>query len=86
MAERSRYQERLIRNYYKNQDSIELDKLSDLAGNLYLATGKKLDKLWESTLLCLEKLKIPPDRIEHITTERKPELVARLVEELSGKA
>lgn len=86
MAERSRYQERLIRNYYKNQDTIESDKLSDLAGNLYLATGKKQEKLWESALLCMEKLKIKPDRIEHIITERKPELLAQLVEELSGKA
>ncbi|MCA9102869.1 MAG: hypothetical protein R3C10_01765 [Pirellulales bacterium] len=85
MAERSRYQERLIRNYYKNQDTIELDKLSGLVGDLYLATGKKQERLWDSARLCLEKLKVPPVRIGHVLDERKPELLARLVEELSGK-
>ena len=40
MAERTRYQEKVIKNYYQNIDAISLSRLSDLVGELYLAAGK----------------------------------------------
>ena len=40
MAERTKFQQNIIKNYYKNQDAISLQRLSELVTNLYLAEGK----------------------------------------------
>ena len=47
MAKRSSYQDRVIRNYYQNQDAIMLQRLSDLVSDLYLAEGKARERLWK---------------------------------------
>ena len=85
MAERTRYQEKVIKNYYQNIDAIALSRLSDLVGELYLAEGKKREAVWKRITSAMEKLKIPTSRIEHLRKQDKPELVANLVSELMGK-
>jgi hypothetical protein len=85
MAERTRYQEKVIKNYYQNIDAISLSRLSDLVGELYLAEGKKREAVWKRITSAMEKLKIPASRIEHLRKQDKPELVAKLVSELMGK-
>ena len=35
------YQQRIIRRYYANQDRIHLQRLQELATELYLSEGKK---------------------------------------------
>ena len=82
MAKRSRYQERAIKNYYKNRDAIMLQRLGELVTDLYLAEGKSRDRLWQRVSGALEKLEIPPRRIEHIVQSDNPELVANLLKEL----
>ena len=50
MADReySKYQQKVIRNYYDNRDQIDEGKLSELVTNLYLAESeKKKTKLWD---------------------------------------
>lgn len=85
MAEYSKYQQKVIRNYYDNRDSIALQRVSELVTELYLATGKKRAKHWESLALHLSKLGVKPDVIEHLRSEDKPELVASLVSKLMEK-
>jgi len=85
MADRSPYQAKIIKNYYKNKDQIMLQKLSDLVTNLYLAEGKPRAKHWKSAEKAMTNLKIPKSRIEHLVKQDNPELLAKLVEELLAK-
>jgi len=82
VAERSKYQDKIIKNYYANREAIGLQRLGELAGELYLAEGKARAKAWKNIRLALEKLKIPEKRIEHLVKQDDPALVAKLVEEL----
>ena len=81
----SRHQQKIIKRYYENIDQISLQRLSELVADLYLAEGKKRDKLWLTAAGCMQKLAIPQPRIDHLLSEKKPELVANLVKELMGK-
>jgi len=85
MAKRSKYQERVIRNYYENQDAIMLQRLGDLLTDLYLAEGKAREKLWERAASALEKLKVPKTRIQHLVESDNPSLLATLLEQLLAK-
>jgi hypothetical protein len=82
MAEHSKHQQKIIKNYYENRDAISLQRLSELATELYLTEGKKRAKQWEYVVTALTKLKIPQSRIDHLVKQDNPALVAKLVEEL----
>ena len=81
----TRHQQGIIKRYYENIDQITWQKLSELVGDLYLAEGKKRDKLWQTAAGHMEKLAVPKDRIDHILSKKDPAMLARLVEELMGK-
>ncbi len=85
MAERSKYQQKIIKSYYDNCEAISLQRLSELVTELYLAEGKKRAKQWEYIVGALQKLKVPQDRIDHLIAKDNPALVAKLVEELLAK-
>jgi len=82
MPKRSSYQERVIRNYYRNQDAISLQRLGELVSELYLAEGKGRARLWQRVAAALEKLKVPRQRIDHVVASDNPSLLANLVKEL----
>ncbi|HVW39677.1 MAG TPA: hypothetical protein VHB99_20305 [Pirellulales bacterium] len=86
MAERTKYQEKIIRNYYQNQDAILLQRLGEQVTELYLAEGKARAKQWERVKASLEKLKVPASRVKHIVESDNPALVAKLLEELLAKS
>lgn len=82
----TKHQQGIIKRYYQNIDQITWQKLSELVGDLYLATGKKRDKLWESAAAHMEKLEVPKARIDQMMLTKDPAALAKLVEELmSGK-
>ena len=85
MAKRSRYQQRVIRNYYENQDAIMLQRLGELVTDLYLAEGPARAKLWQRAGKALEKLKVPKTHLEHILQSDNPALLASLVKQLMDK-
>ena len=85
MAERSKYQQNIIKNYYENRESIGLQRLGELVSELYLTEGKARAKAWKNIVSALEKLKIPKSRIDHLVKQDNPALVAKLVEELLAK-
>lgn len=76
----SRYQQKVIKRYYDNQDSISLQRAQELVTELYLVEGKKRDKVWESLCKCLEKLGVPADQIANYHKNDKPELVAQVLQ------
>ena len=80
----TRHQQGIIKRYYRNLDKIQLQRLSELVTDLYLADGKKKDKLWESAAAAMKKLDIPQKRIDHLAIKRDPALLAALVKELMG--
>ncbi len=79
------YQQKIIKRYYDNQDVIQLQRLAELVGELYLSTGKKRQGVWTRISSAMQKLGVPQSRIEHLQKQDKPELVAQVVKELEGK-
>jgi hypothetical protein len=81
----TRHQQGIIKRFYQNADGIQLQRLSELVTDLYLAEGKKKDKLWATAAGLMEKLGVPAKRAQHIAAEANPELLANLVKEMEGK-
>lgn len=81
----SAHQQKIIKRYYDNLDTIALQRLSDLVGELYLAEGKKKDKVWQSAVKAMEKLEVPKARIDHLLSKKDPAMLAELVKELQAK-
>ncbi len=83
--EYSKYQQEVISQYYRNLDSIMLQKLSELVSDLYLADSpEKLDKLWDRVHKSMLKLKIPPAIINHIMQKRSVEILAKNLQDWLG--
>jgi hypothetical protein len=85
MADYSKFQQKVIKNYYDNREAISLQRLGELVTELYLAEGKAREKQWKNIVSALEKLKVPPARIQHLVKQDNPALVAKLLEELLAK-
>lgn len=85
MAKRSNYQQKIIKNYYQNREAISLQRVQELVTELYLATGKKRARLWDSLPAHLEKLGIKQAEIDNLVAKENPELVAQLVQRLIDK-
>ena len=82
MEDYTRHQQGIIKRYYQNIDKVAWQRLSELVGELYLASGKKLEKLWASAANFMKKLEVPQSRIDHILEKKDVELLAKLVKEL----
>jgi hypothetical protein len=85
MAKRSRYQERVIKNYYQNREAIALQRVQELVTELYLSEGKKRATHWKTLAGHLEKLGVAQTQIDHLVAQDNPELVANLIEQLMQK-
>ena len=85
MAKHSKFQQNIIRNFYQNKEAIGLQRLGELITELYLAEGKAREKVWKQVIAALEKLEIKPDQIAHLRKQDKPELLAKLLEDLLAK-
>ena len=83
--EYSKYQQKVIKNYYDNREAISLQRLSELVTDLYLAEGKARATKWKQAIGALEKLGVGADRIEHLREQDNPALLAKVVEEMMGK-
>ncbi len=82
MADHTPYQRKIIDRYYKNFDAIKWQRLSELATELYLAEGKKLDRLWSQVETSLRKLEFPEPRIAELIRKREPVLLVAILKEL----
>jgi len=87
MAERNYtpHQQKIIKRYYDNQDTLQGQRLAELVGELYLSEGKKQQRAWEAAAAAMQKLGVPQSRIDHLVRQGNPALVAELVKELEGK-
>ena len=72
LADHTPYQRKIIDRYYKNLDAIQFQRLSEMATDLYLAEGKKRDRLWARVEESLRKLEFPEPRITFLLQKRDP--------------
>lgn len=79
-ADRSRYQERVIKNYYRNRDAIGLQKALEAVTELYLSEGKKREQVWKRLTGHLEKVGLTAAQIDHLRSQDDPALVATTLE------
>jgi hypothetical protein len=77
--QRSRYQEKIIKNYYRNRDAIGLQKAQEAVTELYLSEGKKRATVWKRLASHLAKIGLPAEQIKHLEEEDDPELVANVL-------
>jgi hypothetical protein len=79
------HQQKIIKRYYDNQDTLMRQRLAELVGELYLSEGKKRQRAWASAATAMQKLGVPQSRIDHLLKQDNPALVAELVKELEGR-
>jgi hypothetical protein len=77
--ERSRFQEKIIKDYYKNRDAIGLQKAQEAVTELYLSEGKKRTTIWKRLAGHLEKMGLPKSQIDHLREQDDPEMVANVL-------
>ncbi|MCS6850246.1 MAG: hypothetical protein NZ700_03635 [Gemmataceae bacterium] len=85
MADLTPYQQRVIKRYYDNLDTIKLQRLAELATELYLAEGKKRQRIWDYLVAAMRQLGVSQARIEHLVKQDNPALIAELVKELQAR-
>ena len=84
MPDHTPYQQKIIKRYYNNQGTIQQQRLAELVSELYLSSGKKRQRVWESVVSAMQKLDVPQ---AHRPPPRQdnPALIAQVVKELEGK-
>ena len=83
MAERSNYQNKVIKNYYDNRENIALQRCQEIVTELYLAEGKKRERQWDLLATHLEKLEVPQATIDHLKSQGNVEVVENFVTNLA---
>ncbi len=79
MANHSKHQQNIIKNFYENRETISLQRAQELVTELYLTEGKKRAKHWQTLAGHLEKMGIKKQVIDHLISQDNPELVAKLL-------
>lgn len=78
--ERSRYQDKIIRNYYRNLDAIKAQRLQDLVAEIFLASSeKKRATLWGRAGEILASTGMPPPDVDTLVKARDIEALAAVV-------
>lgn len=86
MAERSKYQQNIIKNFYENRETISLQRAQEIVTDLYLSEGKKRQKYWKSLEGHLLKLEVKQQTIDHLIKQDDPQLAAQLVTKLGKES
>jgi hypothetical protein len=80
MPEYTPYQEKIIKRYYNNRDEIMQQKLSEMITDLYLAEGKKRQKLWQRIVAALKNLGVDAAQIERLEAMDSPAELVKFLE------
>ena len=82
MAERSKFQKNVIKNYYENRESISLQRAQEIVTELYLSEGKKRQKYWKTLEGHLLKLEVKQQVIDRLVKQDDPQMAAKLITKL----
>lgn len=78
--ERTRHQEKIIRNYYRNLDAIRAQRLQDLVAEIFLAgSEKKRATLWARAGEILAGTGMPAADVAALLAARDVETLATIV-------
>ena len=80
----SSYQKKVIGRYYENREQIDSQRLAETVTNLYLADGKKREKLWLTADDLMRRLNVPESRITHVVGTNDPAILAEVVNDLQA--
>ncbi len=82
----SKYQQKIIRNYYGNRDAIALQKLGEVISEIYLCEpGMKRRRLWDRAVTHLQALNVKDSTWRPIVEADSPVKLARLLTELQER-
>ncbi|WP_437203692.1 hypothetical protein [Planctomicrobium sp. SH664] len=85
MKDYTPYQKKIISRFYDNRDQIDEQRLGELVTSLYLAKGEKQkEKLWGAALEAMERLKVPPGRIQNVMEKKDAAILAEVVKDLQS--
>lgn len=76
----SKYQKGVIKSFYDNNETIKIQKLSEMVTNMYLETSeKKLENAWKKVEKFLQDLQVSKYHIETIMNERSLEKLSKKI-------
>ncbi len=79
----SKYQQKVIKNFYDNKDIRLVQKLGELVSNLYLETSeKKIETGWKKIKKMLTDLKVHPGEVEYLTKDKTLSLISKKLDEI----
>lgn len=79
----SAHQQKIVRRYYDNIDTIARQALGEIVSDLYLADSpKKLDALWKRAERALDKVADGDPKVRKALESRSVELLAAIVNAL----
>lgn len=81
----TKFQQKAIKNFYDNRESISIQRLGELVTDLYLAEGKSRGTKWKQIATAMERLGVPKTEIDHLVKKDDVALLAKKVTELTGK-
>ena len=81
--EYSAHQRKVIRDFYRNRDAIDTQRLQELVTDIHLATTPaKQKRLWERAAALLERAEgLDAEEIQRVIAERDVEALARIATE-----
>jgi predicted acylesterase/phospholipase RssA len=85
VAERTKHQQNIIRNYYENRETISLQRAQEIITELYLSEGKKRQKYWKSLEGHLQKLEVKQQVIDNLISKDDPQIAAQFIQKLGKK-
>lgn len=81
----SRYQQKIVKRYYDNIDTIAVTRLSEIVTDLYLAENDKAKaRLWDRASKALDKVAANDARVRTVLETKDVEKLAALVNELAA--
>ena len=79
----TKYQQKVIKNFYNNKDIRLVQKLGELVSNLYLETSdKKKETGWKKIKKMLTDLKVHPGEVEFLTKDKNLALISKKLDEV----
>jgi hypothetical protein len=83
----SRHQKGIVNRYYEHMDTIQLQRLSEMVSDLYLADSpKKVEQLWKRAESALTKALPRDPEVREVLASRDVEKLARVVSRLSASS
>ena len=86
MADYSKHQQKIIKRFYDNRETIALQRAQEIVTELYLNEGKKRQRHWQNLVIHLQTLKVPQVRIDRLIENDDAKAAAELIQELVRKS